>query len=210
MFKAGIIMTCLAATSPAHEAGPVGTYRVHATDVASELALHPDGTFTYFLSAGSLDEHAEGRWRVDGPLIRLETVPKPVPATFSVGVVKRTMNHRLEIHVVGPNGSGIAAVDVEVTFDAGDPVTGYTQDYGWTLSDGEARIPHAVQLSVPIHGLRSQRFPIDISAGNDLTFVLTPNDLGTLDMADITLEPRPGQLVMRRNGEELEFSAVGD
>ncbi len=204
--RIGIVAALLFAL-PVAARTPAGRYRMHEPEVAAELELKPDGSFTYFFSAGSLDEHAMGKWRVDGAIVRLETIPKPVPATFAAGTVGQAKGERLVLHVVSPQGQGIAAVDLVVGFDSGDPAEGYTQDYGWSLAEGDARVPRWVEFAVPIYGLRSQRFAIDSAQGNELTFVLTPNDIGTLDMADISLEVRPDGLVMHRNGGELLFDA---
>ena len=51
----------------------------------------------------------------------------------------------------------------------------------------------------------SQRFPIDVAKANDLTFVLTPHDLGHYDFEDTPLEIGRGKLVWQRNGTALEF-----
>ncbi|MCE7798186.1 hypothetical protein LWE61_16725 [Sphingobium sufflavum] len=173
--------------------------------MASALVLKRDGSFLYFLSMGSLDEQAAGKWRREGKLIRLETIPKPIAAIFAAGSVAKSDGAPLILHVVSPEGRGIAAVDLKVGFDTGEPVEGYTQDYGWSLAAEEGRVPRWVQFFVPIYGLQSARFAIDTAVGNALTFVLIPNDLGILDMADIVLEVQPGRLLMHRNGGELEF-----
>lgn len=187
---------------------PPGRYVVHAPEMASELTLAPDGTFVYYLSMGSLDEQAAGRWRQDGDAIRLETVPKPTPASFAAATVTMAPDKRLVVQVVNPQGQGIAAVDLKVGFDSGEPLEAYTQDYGWSLPNTDLGEPRWVQFSVPIYELQSPRFFIDPLRGNALTFVLTPNDLGTVDMANIAVAVRSGQLVMQRKGGELVFYAV--
>lgn len=186
-----------------------GRYRLSGgPDVASELVLDPDGSFAYFLAAGSLDEHARGRWSVDGAALRLTTIPRPVAPVFSAGRVARSGDASLILHVTAPNGAGIAAVDLRVGFDAGGYVDGYTQDHGWSLAEGERRTPRWVEFGVPIHGLRSQRFPIDLARGNAFTFVLTPNDIGEVDFTGMRIDVVPGRIVVHRGDTPLTFEAV--
>lgn len=183
------------------------TYRLGGPDVASELVLQTDGRFNYFLSAGSLDEHAEGTWSQEAGHLRLTTIPKPVAAVFSAGPVASTPDGVMELHVVDPAGNGIALVDFAIGFDIGDPLEGYTQDYGWTLDEAEARTPRWLELSVPIYDLKSPRFSVDLAAGNAITFILTPNDLGTVDFNGMEIDIEPDRVVMHRNGYALEFKA---
>jgi len=190
--------------------GLAGHYRLHdGPDVASELILRPDGKFEYFLIAGSLDEQARGTWQVEGDALRLRTIPKPVPAVFSTGPTSSTKSSGLVLHVTNPSGRGIASVHFILGFDTGQPVKGYTQDYGWSLDEGEKRPPRWIELSVPIYNLRSPRFPVDLSKGNELTFILTPNDLGTIDFNGMQIDIRPRRLIMHRGGALIPYEASG-
>jgi hypothetical protein len=187
-----------------------GHYRLHdGPDVASELVLRPDGRFDYFLAAGSLDEQAKGTWEVDGGSLRLRTIPRPVPAVFSGGPKSWAKDAALVLHVTNPAARGIASVHFTLGFDTGAPVKGYTQDSGWSLDLAEKRAPRWIELSVPIYNLHSPRFPIDLTKGNDLTFILTPNDLGTIDFTGMQIDVQPRRLVMHRNGELITFEASG-
>lgn len=200
------------ASRSAHAADePAGRYRlVGEHDVASEITLRPDGEYEYFLIAGALDEHSRGRWRVEGKTLRLTTEPKPVAPLFSARAVAADAEAAMVVHVVSPGGRGIAGVDVRVGFDTGEPVEGYTQEYGWRLPDGETRAPRWIELAVPMHRLRSPRFAIDLARGNDLTFVLTPNDIGLIEFDDIAVTIEPGRLLMRRGGALLRYDAMRD
>lgn len=190
---------------------PAGRYRLTGEqDVASELVLLADGRFRYFLMAGALDEHAEGRWIVEGGNVRLTTDPRPAPPVFSAGPSGRTDEAPLTLIVRWPDGRGIAGVDVRVGFDSGDAVEGYTQDYGWSLPAGEARTPRWVELAVPMHGLASPRFAIGVAQANALSFILTPNDLGVVDFRDNLVEVEPGRLVMHRGGGVLNYVPAGE
>lgn len=175
--------------------------------MASELILKPDGTFDYFLAAGSLDEMSHGTWRAEGKSLRLTTTPKPVPAVFTAGPIITVPEEKMVIHVTAPSGGGIAAVDFTIGFDAGEPVTGYTQDYGWSLAGDEPRTPRSITFSLPIYEITSQRFTIDLAKGNSQTFILNPNDLGTIDFADVQIDIEPRALVMHRWGLTLTYAA---
>lgn len=206
--KASIIsLIFLLLGEPAVAAGdPAGHYRlVGEQDVASGLVLTRDGRFRYFLMAGALDEQAEGRWRLDGGRLMLTTEPKPVPPSFARGPSSRSAEAPLTLKVSWPDGRGIAGVDLRIGFAAGEPLTSYTQEDGWTLPAGEKRQPHWIELAVPMHGLVSPRFPIDLDDGNALAFILTPNDLSKVDFGDLAIEMAGPNLVVHRLGQKLTY-----
>jgi len=192
--------------SPAQAKGPAGRYRLAGQpDEASEIVLAADGRFRYFLAAGALDERAEGRWRAEGKTLRLTTLPAPVPATFAPGPATRTAEAPLKVKVSWPDGRGIAGVDLRVGFDSGPPVEDYTQEDGWNLPSDEKRLPRWIELAVPMHGLASPRFPLRTDSANDITFVLTPNDLGVLDFSGIEVEFDRDRLLVHRGGGTLTY-----
>jgi hypothetical protein len=188
--------------------GPAGHYRLSGSpDVASELLIKPDGHFEYFLAAGALDEHAEGYWTLSGSKMHLFTDPKPLPAAFSEGPPSKTDEAKLSVMVVWPGAQkqGIAAIDLTIGFASGDPVTGYTQYYGWSLPEDEKRMPLWIELIEPMHGVVSPRFAIDLARGNALHFTLTPNDFEVFDFQGATVDVLPDQLLIHRNGGEMKF-----
>lgn len=188
---------------------PVGTYRlVGEQDVASGLRLQADGRFQYFLIAGALDEAAEGRWSAADGRVILTTEPKPVPPLFEAGRSVRTDEAPLEVKVSAPGGSAIAGVDIRIGFDNGDPTEGYTQEDGWSLPPDEKRIPRWIELGVPMHGLASPRFPIDLAGGNALAFTLVLNDLGKFDFTGTKVEVAKDALIVHRDGVRLRYEAV--
>ena len=190
---------------------PAGRYRIQGgPDVASELILSADGRFQYFLSAGSLDEEAQGAWKVEGDALKLTTIPKPVPAVFSMGPSSFVKDRSLDLHVTNPAGRGLASVHFILGFETGHPITGYTQDYGWSMDPQEKRTPRWIELTVPIFGLRSNRFPIDLAKGNRLTFILTPNDLGTVDFEDVQIDIEPRRLIVHRGDALIRYEASDD
>jgi hypothetical protein len=205
------LLLALGSASAAAEPSPEGEYRlVGEQDVASGLRLQPDGRFQYFLIAGALDEGAQGRWSAVGGLVILVTEPKPVPPVFGAAPAGRTDSAALSVRVATPAGHGIAGVDLRIGFDQGPPIEDYTQEDGWSLPAEEKRTPRWIELKVPMHELVSPRFPIDLAAGNALTFTLTPNDLGILDFDGIRIERSGRALVMVRKGARLRYEPVSD
>jgi hypothetical protein len=195
----------LAAAAP--PAGPVGHYRLRGVqDAASVIVLRAGGRFQYALAYGALDEEASGRWRRVGNHILLSTAPKPVPAAFSRGKAEHADDAPLKIHATWANGRGIPGMDFRVDFDSGPPFADYiNNDEGWSMSPDEKRKPVAVTLSLTMYNIASPAFPIDPAKANDLTFILTPNDLGRVDFQDLPLDLEPGRLVMHRNGTALDY-----
>ncbi len=199
----------LASAPAAGEVGPAGNYRlVGEPDVASGLRLQPDGRFQYFLSAGALDERAEGRWTSDGGRVALVTVPKPVPPLFRQDTPGRTDSARLAVGVGSTEGRGIAGIDLRIGFDEGEPILAYTQEDGWSLPAEERRVPRWIELAVPMHGLVSPRFPIDLARGNALAFTLVPNDLGVVDFEGVKVEAVKKALIVHREGVRMRYERV--
>lgn len=201
---------CAAAGAGGNEAGAsigadrqaAGRYRLQdGPDVASGLELLPDGRFRYFLIAGALDARAEGRWSSDGRRVMLNTEPRPTPPAFAVGPVTRSAEAPLVVLVTGPNGRGIAGIDLRMGLADGRTLEGYTQDHGWHYTESEPPgRPQWVELSLAMFGLPPRRFPLDAAAGNQFAFTLIPNDIGVVDFRGQLLEMTGRSLAMRRDG----------
>lgn len=70
-----------ATTAAEHDAGSrrelAGHYYLSGVmETGSELLLRPDGSFAWFMSYGAVDQDAEGKWRVDGDAVLLESQAK--------------------------------------------------------------------------------------------------------------------------------------
>ncbi len=200
-----------AASSQAWAEGPMGHYRLaDGPDVASELVIKPDGHFEYALIAGALDEHAEGHWVTAGQDIQLFTDPRPIPAVFSADPSATREDAKLSLLVAWPNGRGIAGIDFRIGFASGEPVTGYTQYYGWSMPPDETRSPLWIELVEPIHGVVSPRFQIDLAKGHALHFTLTPNDIEVFDFQGAHADVSPGQLILHRGNGEMKYVRLKD
>lgn len=206
---------CGAATGSATQnvaapAGPgdlaaAGRYRDNAgPDVVAELELGRDGRFRFGLAAGSLDARAEGRWTSDGRVVTFNSEPRPTPPDFSAGPVTRSSEHPLTILVNGPDGEGIATIDVRVGMADGRVLEGYTQDYGWQPDAGvDVGTPRWVEISELGHGIPMRRFELDASAGNHFAFTLIPNDFGVFDFRDVEARITPEGLNLPFFGDML-------
>lgn len=202
-----LLALLLPSVSPARAAeNPVGRYRIaEGPDIASELEIGSDGRFTYFLSSGALDEHAKGRWQAIDSGIFLFTEPKPVPPVFTAHPPTRTPGGNVSVSVAWPNGRGIAGIEFRMGFATGEPLSGHTQEDGWTLPANEHRVPLWIVLAEPIHGIISPRFPIDATKGNVLRFSLIPNDMEVYDFEAAEVEILPGALRLHRGATILRY-----
>ena len=189
--------------------GRVGRYTHAEHELVAELWLRADGRFRYGLTVGSLDEVAEGRWTADSTQIRLVSEPKPVPPTITAGPVRQDPGAALSLLVATSNGNGVLGVDLVVGFDTGETVDGYTQANGWNLPKEEKRVPRWVEFSMESYGLQSPRFPINQDQANALTFVLTANNIGVIDLSDTKVDVSGKELIIYRHGGTMRFSRLG-
>ncbi len=185
-----------------------GRYRTaEGPDVAGELELRKDGGFAYEFAAGALDERAQGRWAARqtpaGPQACLTTEPKPAAPVLQPAPAPA--DQEATIFVAWPNGRGIAGVDFVIGFDHGEPLDGYTQEYGWALPADERRIPRWIELNEQIYRVPLARtvFP----AGGKFRAILVPNDIGVVDFQDACLERTDRGFVLHRAEGEMRFVA---
>lgn len=210
MRRSMILMTALLVAAPALAKSPfAGQYRLRdGPDVAAYLVLKDDARFEYALTAGALDEGASGRWVEADGKVTLHTEPKPKAPTFSAGAQGSTTDAPFKLRVTWPNGRGIAGIDFKLGFDSGEPLMDYTQEDGWTQPADDKRVPRWVELTEPIHRVSSTRLRFDITKGNSVTYILTPNDMGVVDFDGAVVEwvvkpakDDPDIILHRREGE---------
>lgn len=189
----------------------VGHYRLAEDhDAAGELVISADGHFDYALAYGALDEEAHGRWQRQGDATCLYTQPKPVPPAFSRAPVERTAGQHATLMVASPDGHGIPGVDFRIGFDSGDPVEGYTQEDGFTLSPDERRVPRWIELYEPIYRIEAPRFTLGPQDEGKLLAILTPNDIGMVDFEGACLQAAEQGVVLHRKDGDMHFVADGD
>lgn len=188
-----------------------GHYRLaEGPDVAGELELTPDGRFRYGLAAGALDERAQGRWQIVQGKTCLFTEPKPVPPAFSKAPIITIDGVAPTLLVTWPDGRGIAGVDFLIGFDSGEPLDGYTQNYGWSMPDGDSRTPRWVELSVPMYQLTSGRITLNNHDHGVVRIMMTPNDLGIVNFEAACLEAQADTVILHRKEGDMRFRRLRD
>ena len=200
-------LSALLATTPAMAAPSlIGHYRLAGgPDVVGELEITADHRFRYGLAAGALDEQAAGRWVEEGASVCLYSEPRPVPPAFTLGPRSAPARGSPSLLVKWPNGRGVALVDFVIGFDKGEALSGYTQDYGWTMPRSDRRAPRWIELAVPMHGIKSPRLALDGKSRGTINVLLTPNDLGMADFQHACLEAVDGGFVLHRDRGEMRF-----
>lgn len=201
-------LSALLATQPASAAPSslIGQYRLAGgPDVVGELEIAADHHFRYGLAAGALDEQAAGRWVEEGASVCLYSEPRPVPPAFTLGPRSAPARGAPTLLVKWPNGRGVALVDFVIGFDKGEVLSGYTQDYGWTMPRADRRAPRWIELAVPMHGLKSPRLSLDGTSRGTINVLLTPNDLGMVDFQHACLEAVDGGFVLHRVSGDMRF-----
>lgn len=188
---------------------PPGLYRAAGEhELAAQIEIRPDGHFAYALSYGALDEQAEGTWTATDKGIALTTQPKPKPPVFRLDHVGPEGAMPFTVTVLGPDGRGIAGIYVRLGYENGAVMTGYTQDYGWTLNQSSLGKPAWIELVEPIHRLFSPSFMIDKGI-HSMTVTLIPNDLGVAAFEHTKLEPvGEGIYVLHHPMGKIRFKAV--
>jgi hypothetical protein len=102
-------------------------------------------------------------------------------------------------------GRGIPGVDFVIGFDRGEPVTGYTQEDGWTLPEAERRAPRWIELREPIYRVVMPRTVFAAQAKGRFLAVLVPNDIGVVNFQDACLEAKDGGFVLHRAEGDMRF-----
>jgi hypothetical protein len=200
----------IAAPATAQDAALVGDYRLtEGPDVAGVLRIGEDGRFVYWLAAGALDERAAGRWQARSGMACLTTEPKPVPPVIEKGPIIAVEGTVPTLLVTWPNGDGVPGVDFVIGFDRGEPLTGYTQYDGWTMPEGDRRVPTWVEFSEPIYRITAPRFELAASDGGKLRAIVVPNDLGIVDFDAACAERTEAGLILHRAEGDMRFVLAG-
>lgn len=200
-----LAVSCASAAA-AQESPLVGDYRLsEGPDAAGGLRIAADGHFQYGLTVGAMDERAEGRWEARGDAICLFTEPTPVPPAFAKAAPVEVDGAVPTIFVSWPNGRGVAGVDFVIGFDQGDPIEDYTQVYGWTMPEGDTRVPRWVELNEPIYNIAAPRFELVEADKGKLHARLVPNDFGVAVFDGACFQARDKAFILTRPEGEMRF-----
>jgi len=202
-----LIAALLPAALLAQPPSPTGLYRATAgPDTASMIELAPDGRFHYQLSEGALDEEAGGRWTQTKEGVTLLTLPRPRPPEFRLGEIGEAKDAAFSL-MVNLQGSGpLAGVYVRIGFTNGDRQASSTQFDGWSLPADETRQPAWFELTEPIHGAVSPRFPLPERKNIAVTVTLTPNDIGVADFTNTPVTMTSDKLVLHWRGRDIPYA----
>jgi hypothetical protein len=176
-------------------------------EVGSELLLHPDGRFEYFLAYGAYDESATGTWKVQGGRVLLNTAGTATPPRFRLKQGASRPERPLTVEVHDQNGRGLAAIDLVIDYGDNNQETGYTQSYGWQAARTRG-LPKAIGLGLKMYNLEPQWFKVT-GTDNYYVFEFNPGDLGRAKFRDTPLTPENGDLVMEREGRKLRYVKGG-
>lgn len=190
----GILLGLLAASGSAQAQQDIaGTYCLSGVrEVGSCFRFSADHTFEYFLSYGAYDEQSEGRWRLDGDDVVLESAPYDRKPNFAFKESRSSDGTGYTVLVVNAAGRGIAGVDVRVACD-GRTHTGYTQQDGYATPCATA--PREIALGLRMFGLPFQAVRAESSA-KTLVFVFEPGDLGKKPFSGTRLQREGDALSM--------------
>lgn len=178
---AGAAMLGLLAVSPCvaqTQQAVVGTYCLAGVrEVGSCFRFSADQTFEYFLSYGAYDETSEGRWRLDGNEVVLESPPYDRKPRFVFKERRAADDNAFKILVVSAAGRGIAGVDVRVRCDGGAH-EGYTQQDGYATPCATA--PSEIALGLRMFGQAYEAVPYSGTPDGQkaLVFEFEAGDLG--------------------------------
>ena len=195
----------------AQDSSFVGEYGLaEGPDVGGGLLIRSDGRFHYMLAAGALDERAEGRWEARGDMICLTTDPKPVPPAMEKGPPVAVEGAVPTLLVTWPGGKGIAGVDFTIGFDSGDPIEDYTQYDGWTMPEGDTRMPRWIELREPIYDIAAPRYELTEADDGKLRVIIVPNDIGVVDFDGACAEKTARGLTLHRAEGDMRFVRLGE
>ncbi|MGI9375461.1 MAG: hypothetical protein ACR2PC_05065 [Tsuneonella suprasediminis] len=183
----------------------VGEYSSVQMELVAGIRLNPDGTFEYGLTVGSLDERAQGRWKRVGSRIELVSDPRPVAPTISANRIDNAPGQPFALRLVAPNDIDIPGIDLRIDFDTGAPLKSYLVGGPWTLPANEKRRPRFITFSKRAYRIASGPLPLRAEAGTVTVFLLTPNDLGVIDLTGVYLEPDGNSLVLTRPDGTIIF-----
>jgi hypothetical protein len=157
----------------------IGLYcLVGVMEVGSCIRLGRDSKFDYFLAYGAYDEKSQGKWRVDGGDIVLESPAYDKRPAFSFKRMQRGDGDRFDVVVENKAGRSLQNIDVLVTCDGRTAPAGVTGTVDFKIDC--SRPPSQVLLGLRMYGVSPQSIDVASPSGPDKTYVFEfdPGDLG--------------------------------
>lgn len=109
-------LVCASHAQPPSPESIAGDYMLQGVmETGSGLRLSSDGTYRFFLMAGSVDEIDQGRWRIENSNVVLESTATPQAPTFTFLRSSKEPGAAAKVTFEGPDAQKVAAL-VQVDF----------------------------------------------------------------------------------------------
>ncbi len=169
----------LAAAQPLAAGDVEGSYCLRGVmEVGSCLRLSAGGTFEYFLAYGAYDETSQGRWRLDGGDVVLESPAYDKAARFAFMRLEVGKGAGFDIVVHTTTGQPVSGINVRAACDGRTVEVGVTGAVGYEVKCASA--PTQVSLGLDMYGVPYQNIGLygKTGAGKVYVFEFDPGDLG--------------------------------
>ena len=206
--RAGFALACLALAHvlPAQAPPVEGLYASDTRETGSSLLLDAEGRFWWAFTMGALDTFALGRWTraADGTIL-LNSDPPVTAPTFTLRSATRSSEPDLVVRLACDAGQAYQFLDIEVEYADGERVRDRFPGLEYRLPAEPGRRVATVTLGSAPFDFRSERFPVDQSQANVLTFGFNPNDLGITDFRNQRVSLGSGELSFSWRGVDLHY-----
>ena len=134
-------------------------------EIASELLLLPNHSFSYVLTSGDADYYATGTWAVDGDSVVLNSKVASAPQFRFVRSEAVQGGSGIHAWVKSSTGEPAENVDVQLQQNQGGALQAKTNDRGEAVFTG-AGAPRTLILSVRTYGVQGGPFPVNPEHNN--------------------------------------------
>lgn len=159
-----LILLSMLAPLAAQEVG--GRYVLeNVMEIASELLLLPNHSFSYVLTSGDADYYATGTWAVDGDSVVLNSAAASAPPFKFVRSEAVQGSAGIHAWVKSSNGEPAENVDVQLQRSQGSALQAKTNERGEAVFAG-AGAARTLILSVRAYGIQGGPFPVNPEHNN--------------------------------------------
>ena len=199
-----VLLTAGPVAADAPPADLAGIYDGGQMELATALELDPDGRFQYYLSYGSLDEMATGRWVVSGDGIELTSDPVNAPAFVLVESLHGT-GHGFALTLDVPRGLPVQLFSAAAILADGTGQGGDFEEPSMSFKLARGQAVSAVALAFEMYGVDSGK--VEVPPGTiGMRFRFEPNDLGSVAFDNQLFRREGDAFVLDRYGRTLRFT----
>ena len=193
------------APSPAEVRAHAGVYALSGVrEAASELRLREDGSFTFGLTYGALDESGSGRWTVDGGTIVLQSSGTAHPPKITLQSARGTARDSIVVLVHAPDGKALRGVEVDVVRPGAGTTFGRTTGKGYVARFDPASPPVELGIGYDIANFIVP-FPLSRPPRAEYVFRFDRGDLGTRRFEGVRATRTATGLTLPLNGRPLSY-----